>query len=378
MVHTILFRLVAKRKKKKKSTVQNSKRKSTKIIILMKLSDYYTDKELIYNSAISDIYKAIDKSNKSPVCLKIVDEDFSLPPHSIHREILILKNLKSHSHPNIIEYINDLKVYDDIILVTKLYRYNLTQLMESSKYCKRTTRFIYETDTDTNGVVNKYILSNRIEETDIKLWLKSMSSGLEFIHSQQIIHRDIKPSNIFFILDDITQPIIGDFGICYDLKSPPKDEPIMEKYIDVSTGIYKAPELILGITNYEYEIDIWSLSIILTILYSKDFQSILIKNDKEIMINDSHISDLYLLNQIFQNFGTPNLIDCNNELFCDEYNHENLHFKKFNLQNYSRKQWDIILPRCNDELMKEIFTKMIKYDRSQRITSKEIFQLILD
>ena len=78
----------------------------------------------------------------------------------------------------------------------------------------------------------------------------------------------------------------------------------MAKYIDVSTGIYKAPELILGITNYEYEIDIWSLGIILTGLYSENFQSVLVKDDKE-LTNDSHVSDLYLLNQIFENFGTP-------------------------------------------------------------------------
>lgn len=151
----------------------------------------------------------------------------------------------------------------------------------------------------------------------------------------------------------------------------------MAKYIDVSTGIYKAPELILGITNYEYEIDIWSLGIILTGLYSENFQSVLVKDDKE-LTNDSHVSDLYLLNQIFENFGTPNLTDFEDELFCDEYNNENLHFKKFNLQKYPRKDWDIILPRCNDDFMKEIFTKMIRYDRSKRITSKEILQLMLD
>lgn len=339
----------------------------------MKLSDYYIDKELIYNSAISDIYTAIDKFNNLPVCLKIVDEDFSLPPHSIHREILILKTLRPH--PNIIEYFNDLKIYDDVILVTKLYRYDLSQLIEITKYCKRTTRFIY--GINGNLVSNQYTLANEIEEKDIKLWLKSMSSGLEFIHSQGIIHRDIKPSNIFFARDDITQPIIGDFDICYDLKLPPKDEPPMAKYIDVSTGIYKAPELILGITNYEYEIDIWSLGIILTGLYSENFQSVLVKDDKE-LTNDSHVSDLYLLNQIFENFGTPNLTDFEDELFCDEYNNENLHFKKFNLQKYPRKDWDIILPRCNDDLMKEIFTKMIRYDRGKRITSKEILQLMLD
>ena len=65
-------------------------------------------------------------------------------------------------HPNIIEYFNDLKIYDDVILVTKLYRYDLSQLIEITKYCKRTTRFIY--GINGNLVSNQYTLANEIEE----------------------------------------------------------------------------------------------------------------------------------------------------------------------------------------------------------------------
>ncbi|CAI5756436.1 unnamed protein product [Candida verbasci] len=318
----------------------------------------YINKSLIYNSSISNIYKAEDDENNQLVCLKVVSLDFKIPPHSIINEI---KALKSLNHPNILQYINHYTIGDDMYLVSPLYKYNLTQLIQK-KYSKSTLNI----NLDSN-----FTLKNLISEEDIISFLKSMSSALAHIHQSGIIHRDIKPENIFFN-EDLTQPVIGDFGICYHESDPSIDEPLNMKYIDVCSSIFQPPELLLGITDYSFEIDIWSLAIIVTVLFSKNLKSVLIINDPELS-NDSQISALPLLHSIFKSLGTPTTQDSNSELFWPELI-EKTHFKDFNLTVYPRLSYDDILPKCKNEKLKEIFSKMIKYDRFNRISALELHE----
>ncbi|EGW33164.1 uncharacterized protein SPAPADRAFT_60473 [Spathaspora passalidarum NRRL Y-27907] len=334
----------------------------------MKLTDLYIDKKQIYSSQISDIYSAKDVKTNTTVCLKIVDVDFSIPPHSIKREIQLVKRLSPH--PRIIDYVGGLQIDDDIILVTTLYKHNLSELVKLPRYCKRTTKFDF-----TNGT-HAYIDRNIIDESDIKQWLKQMSCGLKYIHNSGIIHRDIKPSNIMFVNDDITQPIIGDFGISYDVNNDINSgELATEKYIDVCTGIFKSPELLLGITDYLYEIDIWSLAIILTILYSPNFESVLIKQDEELSNDEIEcvISDLHLLSNIFKTFGTPSVTDVTSELYWEELTSKTSHFTKFKLIEHNRLDDSQLIPRCEDKSIGFLFRKMTKYDRTTRVTSEEIY-----
>lgn len=74
--------------------------------------------------------------------------------------------------------------------------------------------------------------------------------GLEYIHSKKISHRDLKPENILYTKEKETVKIC-DFGSSKIINEEGKNTPyIVSRY-------YRAPELILCITNYTTAIDIW-------------------------------------------------------------------------------------------------------------------------
>jgi len=75
--------------------------------------------------------------------------------------------------------------------------------------------------------------------------------GLNYIHKIGICHRDIKPQNL---LVDPTCHIlkICDFGSAKRLKEGEKSTAY------ICTRYYRAPELLLGMTNYSNMIDMWA------------------------------------------------------------------------------------------------------------------------
>lgn len=94
----------------------------------------------------------------------------------------------------------------------------------------------------------------------IKSIMKQMFYGLEYCHSKNIVHRDLKPENILFTEDDRVK--ICDFGsskfIYEDTKSTPY---IVSRY-------YRAPELLLGMNNYNEKIDIFAAGCIFAELFT--------------------------------------------------------------------------------------------------------------
>ncbi|KAK0465974.1 kinase-like protein [Desarmillaria tabescens] len=88
-------------------------------------------------------------------------------------------------------------------------------------------------------------------------------SALAYLHSSphKIAHRDIKPSNILITTSGCVQLI--DFGVSYTLDPHPEDiwhEEKYRMYFEVSTGPYRAPELLFGARKYDpYAVDMWSL-----------------------------------------------------------------------------------------------------------------------
>lgn len=116
----------------------------------------------------------------------------------------------------------------------------------------------------SNQTLNELIRRRkRLHELETKCYIVQIISALKYLHAHRIIHRDLKLGNLF--LSAKMELKIGDFGLATKLEFDGE-----RKRTICGTPNYIAPEILEAKQGHSYEVDVWSLGVILyTMLIGK-------------------------------------------------------------------------------------------------------------
>ncbi|KAL8473737.1 hypothetical protein ACS0TY_030545 [Phlomoides rotata] len=201
-----------------------------------KSADSYDKLAKVGQGTYSNVYKARDKSTGKIVALKKVRFDTS-EPQSVKfmaREIIVLKKL---DHPNIIKLEG---------IATSRMQYSLYLVFDFMP-------------SDLTKVISR--TEGRLTEPQVKRYMQQLLSGLQHCHEKGILHRDIKGSNLLIDKDGVLK--IADFGLANFYQENEKC-PLTSRVV---TLWYRAPELLLGSTDYGVGIDLWSTGCLLAEMF---------------------------------------------------------------------------------------------------------------
>ncbi|KAF8956307.1 kinase-like domain-containing protein [Flammula alnicola] len=216
-------------------------------------SDYEATTKL-GEGTFGEVHKAVHKSTGTIVALKRIlmhNEKEGMPVTAL-REIKILKALK---HPCIVDIL-------DMFVVRSTDKDPLSVYMV----------FPYM-DHDLAGLLENERV--KLQPSHIKLYMKQLLEGTEYMHRNHILHRDMKAANL--LISNNGSLRIADFGLARSFdtavangRSDGSSRSRDRKYTNcVVTRWYRPPELLLGARHYGGEVDIWGIGCVLGEMFTR-------------------------------------------------------------------------------------------------------------
>jgi serine/threonine protein kinase len=187
--------------------------------------------EKVGHGCYSTVYKAIVPQTNKVVALKkikVFDKSQGLP-QAFFREVSHLRQL------------ND----DNIVKLLDVFVADDTNTYLVLEYC----------DYDLERLIKNNIPGRGMPVQYVKCFFKQLLKAVLKCHQHGIIHRDLKPSNVLVTRNNVVK--LADFGLSRNFSTSSAN-----KTHNVVTPGYRAPEIILGYSNYGFESDIWSLGAI--------------------------------------------------------------------------------------------------------------------
>ena len=190
----------------------------------------YSKGRLLGKGGFAKCYEFKNLDNKKIYAAKVIPKNTLLKKRAKEKlisEIKIHKNLKKKEIVSFENYFEDKEnVY---ILLEMCENQTLNELLKRRK---------------------------TLSELEVQYYIIKLIEALKYLHSLRIIHRDLKLANLF--LTDKLELKLGDFGLAIKLSK----EGERRKTV-CGTPNYIAPEILDGKTGHSYEVDIWSLGVII-------------------------------------------------------------------------------------------------------------------
>ena len=207
-----------------------------------------------------EVFKALDKANRTPVALKRIIFASEVEKDADKRQSLLADGLpllfiretrllKSLQHENIVELLDIAVQHSAEPTKSDIKTSHLTG--GSVKYF-----YVFPfIDHDLAGLIDN--IQFAFTHSVIKCLLKQLLEGLNYLHLNKIVHRDLKPANL--LIDKRGLLKITDFGIAR-MRDPECEGRYTPKVV---TRWYRSIEVCLGSTDYSYAVDMWSVGCIL-------------------------------------------------------------------------------------------------------------------
>ena len=195
---------------------------------IIEIKKYKIGELLINEDFDRKIYEFICLNTSKKFVVKVIPKK-RLHQKEIKNILALLKVIGTLDHPNIIKYDHFFEDDNNIYIYLELNR-----VICFNDYLQK---------------------ENNVGNIEIKNYILKLVKGLQYLHNNKIIHRNLTLNNIYLTNDKELK--IGDFDLAVKLNFEGEKRKSIK-----GTPLYMAPEL-LEEKEYSYEIDIWSLGIII-------------------------------------------------------------------------------------------------------------------
>ena len=190
----------------------------------------YIKGRLLGKGGFAKCYEFISQESEHSSAAKIIPKKSLVKSRAKQKLISEIKIHKSLHHPNIVAFEHYFEDSENVYLLIEIcLNQTLNELLKRRK---------------------------KLTELEVQCYAVQIIKALKYLHSHRVIHRDLKLGNLF--ISDKMEIKVGDFGLATKLEFDGE-----RKRTVCGTPNYIAPEILEGKAGHSYEVDIWSLGVIM-------------------------------------------------------------------------------------------------------------------
>ena len=243
----------------------------------VQIRKYYKGR-LLGKGGFAKCYEFICAENKKVFAGKVIAKSSLVKSRAKQKLISEIKIHKSLHHPQIVAFEHYFEDTENVYILLEI--------------CQNQT---------LNDLLKR---RKRLTEVEVQCYIVQLIKALKYLHSHRVIHRDLKLGNLF--LTDKMELKVGDFGLATKL-----DFEGERKRTVCGTPNYIAPEILDGKAGHSYEVDIWSLGVIIyTLIIGKPpFETRDVKTTyKKIKMNSYSFPETAIISEAAKNLITQILV----------------------------------------------------------------------